>query len=395
MLKEAAALALLDLLTDYVFRTQPTVDFSVLLLMIQLFLQSAAPAMLLFSAVNGRPPTERLLLLMCPMVFFLTYGIMDLLLGGSFLGGGFRHIPELVLFLLKPRLAREVWGVLALFPLLFFPVRRWGRANLFSVLGDLTSWALWGLAAAVAVLIAREAVFPGLLGLPPGTVALWYVYALYTLLAQEVLNLTALGLHLLFRERPPKGDLDALVYDPQWAGRQVRRLLLEGHKVFLCSMGPLLLLLCALLIPAMVEEGFSVGGAEFLIFMAGFGGWWGFVLFRVLFPDTLPAWKRVQGWSDSQRLCRLFCQEYYNDAQPPRRGQNAILTAHFLLDRSSLRPGLYYLPFYQGWVHTRQGRALAFADGAVLLSGRLGPKDGALLAEALDQCAPTKRSVSY
>lgn len=388
-------MALLELMTEYVFRTQPTVDLSILLLMIQLFLQSAAPAMLLFSAVKGRPLMERVLLLICPMVFFLTYGIMDLLLGGSFLGGGFHHIPELVLFLLRPRLAREVWGVLALFPLLFFPVRRWGRANLFSVLGDLTSWALWGLAAAVAVLIAREAVFPGLLGLPPGTVALWYVYALYTLLAQEALNLTALGLHLLFRERPPKGDLDALVYDPQWVRRQVCRLLLEGHTAFLCSMGPLLLLLCLLLIPALVEEGFSVGGAEFLIFIAGFGGWWFSVLLRVLSPDRLPAWKRVQGWSDSQQLCRLFCQEYYNAAQPPQRGQNVILTAHFLLDRSSLRPGLYYLPFYQGCVQTRQGQALAFADGAFLPVGRLGPKDGPLVAAALDKCTSTKRSVSY
>ncbi len=375
---------LLHLMTEYVFRTQPTADVSVFFLMLQTILQSAAPAMLLVSAMKRRPVADRFLLAIVPMVFFVTYVFMDVLLGGSFLGGGFHHLPELVVYLTKtPRLWWEAGAVLALFSAAFFTARRWGRSNLFSLLGDVSVWGLWALAAYTTAYLAKNGSMPALGPLKPGDVALWYVYAVYTVLAQLLLNLTALAMHVLFRPWRPKGDPEVAAYDDAWCRRVVARLLSEGHRVFLCAMGPLALLLYVLVGPALVTEGEAGDWGMFLAFMGPLTLWCLFILYRVVFPQTLPAVRRVLSWDREERLPRRFCKEYFDPAAPPVEGGAIQLTRSFLLDRTSLRSGLYYLPWYQGKQLHVQGRRLLFRDGGTLELDRLPIRDRMLLMKAL------------
>lgn len=370
------------LMTEYVFRTQPVGDASVLLLMAQIVLQSAAPAMLLFSVLKCRPVADRFLLTVVPMVFFITYVFMDIFLGGSFLNGGFHHLPELVVYLTTtPRLWWEAGAVLALFPAAFFTVRRWGKGNLFSLLGDVSVWALWALAAAVTGCIVKNGAVPTLGPVKPGDAALWCVYAVYTVLAQLLLNLTAIVLHVMFRPWKPRGDPEEAAYDEDWCRRVIERLLSEGHRVFLFCMGPLTLLLYVLVGPALLLEGEAGDWGMFLSFMLPLTLWCLFILYRVLAPATLPACRRVRSWD--RELPSRFCREYFDPACPPREGEIVQLTRSFLLDRTSLRPGLYYLPWYEGMEAHGQGRRLLFRDGGTLELDRLPIKDRALLMKAL------------
>lgn len=370
------------LLTEYVFRTQPVGDASVLLLMVQLILQSAAPAMLLFSVLKRRPLVDRFLLTVVPMVFFITYVFMDILLGASFLNGGYHHLPQLVVYLtVTPRLWWEAGAVLVLFPVAFFTVRRWGKGNLFSLLGDVSVWALWALAVFVTGYMVKNSAIPALGPVKPGDAALWYVYAVYTVLAQLFLNLTALMMHVMFRPWQPKGDPEEAVYDEDWCRKVIARLLSEGHRVFLCCMGSLTLLLWVMVGYAMLMEGDPEDGSFFLAFMLPLTFWCLFILYRVLFPATLPSYRRVLSWD--RGLPRQFCKEYFDPAHPPREDETVQLTRNFLLDRTSLRSGLYYLPWYEGMEVHGQGRRLLFQDGGALELDRLPIRERAALMKAL------------
>ncbi len=371
-------MALFRMMTDYVFLTQPVVDLSFFLLMLQVVLQSAAPVLLIYAAVRRQVALERFVLLMFPAVFIVTYAFIDATLGAAFLGGGFDEQEELISYLLHSGVHVEIWLVLLLFPPLFFLTRRWSaRWYWFTLLGDLSVWALWGLGVCVSFLMGRFGAFPEkFLQIPRETLVLWFVYAVYTVLVQDLLNLTAMVWHLLFRERRPKGDLDELTYDPRWCQREIAYLLLNGHRVFLCAMLPLLLLLCALVVPAILEEGASLDGwLTFGAFEAAFGIPCLFLLFRLLHPASLPAMKRILEWENSQRLQRQFCKEYFDPRRPPKYIGQAAVTPHFILDRTSLRPGLYYLPYLDRMEPKKGAPAVAvfcFRDGGRLEADRLG-----------------------
>ncbi len=371
-------MALFRMLTDYIFLTQPVVDLSFCLLMLQVVLQSAAPVLLIYAAVRRQIALERFMLLMFPAVFIVTYAFIDATLGAAFLGGGFDEQEALISYLLRSGVCVEIWAVLLLFPLLFFLTRRWStRWYWFTLLGDLSVWALWTLGIGVSFWMGRSGTFPdGFLRVPRETLVLWYVYAVYTVLVQGLLNLTAMVWHLLFRERRPKGDLDELTYDPGWCQREIAHLLLNGHRVFLCAMLPLLLLLCVLVIPAMLEEETSpagwlmFGGIEVIFGLPCLS-----FLFRLLRPASLPAMKRIQGWENSRQLQRQFCREYFDPRRPPKYIGQAAVTPHFILDRTSLKPGLYYLPGLDH-VEAKTGApavaVFCFRDGGRLATDRQG-----------------------
>ncbi len=370
------------MMTDYISLTQPVVDLSLFLLMLQVVLQSSAPVLLIYAAVRRQVALERFMLLMFPAVFIVTYAFIDAILGASFLGGGFDEQEELISYLLHSGALVEIWVVLLLFPPLFFLTRRWSaRRYWFTLLGDLSVWALWALGASVSFLTGRSGAFPeAFLQIPRETLVLWFVYAVYTILAQDLLSLTAMVWHLLFRERRPRGDLDELTYDPKWCRREIAHLLLNGHRVFLCSMLPLLLLLCVLVIPAILEEG--DGWLIFGSLEAAFGIPCLFLLFRLLRPASLPAMKRILGWENSRQLQRQFCREYFDPRRPPTYIGQAAVTAHFILDRTSLRPGLYYLPFFDRMEPKKEAPAVAvfcFRDGGRLEADRMGSQAAYLL----------------
>ncbi len=373
------------MMTDYIFLTQPVVDLSFCLLMLQVVLQSAAPILLIYAAVRRQVALERFLLLMFPAVFIVTYAFIDATLGAAFLGGGFDEQEDLISYLLHSGVLAEIWSVLLLFPPLFFLTRRWSaRWYWFTLLGDLSVWAQWALGVCVSLLTGRFGAFPEkFLQIPQKTLVLWYVYAVYTVLVQVLLNLTAMVWHLLFRERRPKGDLDELTYDPRWCQREIAHLLLNGHRVFLCAMVPLLLLLCVLVIPAILEEGPSLDGwLTFGGIEAMFGLPCLFFAFRLLCPSSLPAMRRILRWENSQQLQRQFCREYFDSRRPPSYLGTVAVTPHFVLDRTSLKPGLYYLPGLDHVEAKKGAPAVAvfcFRDGGRLETGRQGPQSAYLL----------------
>jgi len=375
------------MLTEYVFLTQPVLDVSLLPVMVQIVTQSTAPAMVLYASIRRRSVLERFMLLLFPMVFFVTYAFMDILLGGSFLGGGFGKYEALVQYLLRSHVSLEICAVLALFPPAFLLVRRWYHGSLLSILGDISIWLQWGLCAWITVPLLRGR-FPSIGPFGPEDLVVSYVYGVYTLLAQLLLNLTAILLHLLFSEHAPKGDLEELPYDPDWCRRELYRIMFSFHKVFLYAMVPLLVLICALAIPALQEEGLGGAGGAPMLFLLGITGWCTVVLFRLLVPRSVPGWRRLIERADSERLQQLFCREYFDERHPPLRGTRFTATPHFLLDAGSLAPALYYLPDYTGTERTRRGLALCFQDGGVLRTAQLSKPDAQLIQAALFPAVP-------
>lgn len=67
-------MALYQMLTEYLFRTQPVMDVSLVAVMVQIVAQSAAPAMALYASIRRRSPLERFMPPLFPMVFFVTCG---------------------------------------------------------------------------------------------------------------------------------------------------------------------------------------------------------------------------------------------------------------------------------------------------------------------------------
>jgi len=371
------------MLTEYLFLTQPVLDVSLFPMMAQIIMQSAAPAMVLYASIRRRSPLERFMLLLFPMVLFVTYVFMNILLGGSFLGGGFDEYGALVGYLLRSHAGVEICAVLLLFPPAFLLVRRWSKGSLLSVLGDITIWFQWVFCVRISVPLLRGA-FPSLGPFAPEDLVLCYVYGVYTLLAQLFLNLTAILLHTLFSEHAPKGDLAEQAYDPDWCRRELYRLMFSFHRVFLYSMTPLLALICALAVPALIEEGCGLSTGIMLGgFFLGIGGWCMVVLFRLLVPRSVPAWRRLLEREDSERLQQKFCREYFNEGHPPLHGTRFTATPHFLLDAGSLTPALYYLPDYLGTERTRRGLVLRFRDGGALRLSQAAAPDVRLIQAAI------------
>lgn len=371
------------MLTDYIFRTAPVLDLPSLLILAQIAVQSVSPVTVMYGAIRRQNPMERLALSLFPLVFFITFVFMDVLLGSSFLGGGFRHHEALVQYLLFSPVLIEVWVLLLLFPVTFFTVRRWPVKTPLSLLGGLVSWGMYLFCFAITV----HTTLVGAASDPLQRFILWYVYSIYAVLFQVVLNLTAIMWHALFSERPLRGDLDDLLYEPLWCRHQISRLLLSGHRVFFCAMFPLILLLYVLLIPALAEEGFNTSTiftlAELHVFLLPMVLLTLFMLVRILFPSTLPALRRIDGWKNASALQRQFCQEYFNPNAPPLRGSNLDVTGHFILVRSGLKPAIYYIPFFQQTGSVKGRQALLFQDGSALFLTSLAPVDAALVKRAL------------
>lgn len=382
-------MALYHILTDYVFLTTPAVTPSITLILLQLLLQTAPPALLIFQAVRRRAAWERMMLTVPPMVFVVTFGIMDILLGGSFLGGGFVYYGALLDYLSLPNVLRELAVLLALFPLAALAVRRYHgkKAWLLTLVPDLLAWGFYLFACAVTADVALHGTATGWGWLDVPTQLTWYVYSLYAVVFQFLLDLTALLWHVLFSERGLKKAGDTFFYDPEACRKETLRILLRGHRVALCTLGPLILFLEVMLFLSVLEEPKD---AEFFsqflfirVFFFAFDAALVYLVRHLLFPRTLPAGKRLDQWADN--LPCQFCREYYDVDHPPVGSGQLEVTAHFIVS-GGIKPALYYIPYLESATTYAGGRiTLVFRDGSVF-NMNVTPKGQELLWQAIRNC---------
>lgn len=373
-------MALFHMLTEYIFLTQPTVDFSAVLVLLQIALQSVTPVTVIIQAIRRQNPLERFLLALFPLIFFIAFVFMDVFLGGSFLGGGFDEQEALTAYLLHSTVRREIWAVMLLFPITYFVVRRWLKKSFVSLAGDLFVWLMLLFCLGITSMLAWRHSVPALGPFPAEQVVLWYVYAVYGLAAQLLLNTTAILWRLMFSERPMKDDLDTLIYNPDWCRRRIRHILLHGHRVFFCSLLPIVLLLFFLVIPSLWGERAAAGAyVSFAIILFFPTGLLCLTTAFMLCPSLLPVLGRIERWEQRELLYRQFCKEFYDPVHPPKWGGSLEVTPHFILKRTTLNPELYYIPMWQGIQRGRSSNSLLFRDGGRLRLNLLGPGDAALI----------------
>lgn len=330
-------MAIWELLTEYVCDTVPVASISLIFVMGQIIFQATQSILVILSSAQRRSGAERLFVGLVPLVFVVTYAVMDALLGGSFLGGGFHDTKNLFYFLHDPRLFWEVGALLVLFVPLNLLVSRWLEHIKWWVM-LITSLASWGvylvcLVGFVGIFTPLERVFMS------ERLVLWYTYSIYAILFQVLLSLTAVSLRLLFSEREEHLNSEENLYDDRWCKKQITRLLLRGHRIFLLGMGSLVLLLCILIYPEAREEpspvliGFPVIFILVLLVVA----------LRALFPSMVRSVRRVWAWEDGERRRRMFCEEFFDPHHSLYHGDGIDLSEHFVLMRSTLYPILLYL----------------------------------------------------
>ena len=382
-------MAIWKLFNEYISLTAPIINLSILFLMAQMIFQAIPPTLVIIMSIQRRSGVERCVLSVVPIVFIFTYAIIDPLLGGSFLGGGFHHVPELMRFLHHPQLLLEVGVLLVLFPILIFFVNRWMKQVKWwvMVLGALASWSMY-----LVCLLGFTAMFfdSGLiLRLTGEKLILWYTYSIYAVLFQTLLNLTAVLMHVLFREKEKEIKSWEALYDDGWCKKRIVHLLLRGHRVCLCVFLPLFLLLAALLLPEM--KAGELGIVTILLFLP-FIGVILLTSLRILIPTMVRAVRHVYAWEDGERRRRTFCKEFFDPSNPPYHGDGMDLTEHFLLMRSTLNPVLLYLPDVRSVQLNKQQYTYTATlnNGERVLLGPLNQKDHQLLRSCLKESVPDR-----
>lgn len=337
---------LLELFTEYVTDTVPVISMPVPLLFFSIYLQAASPCISIYNSIRRRSPMERMLLSLPAGVFILTYSIMDGLLGGSFLGGGFSNFAGLRLFYGQGAVLWEIGGLLVLFPLLSLTVDRWNRhlPRWVTLPGDFIVWIFYAICLTGTLQLAELNPLTAAFRLSD-SMLLWYTYSIFAILFQSTLSLAAIFLHGLFSERFPK-NIAVLSQSDQWCTKQIQRLLLSGHRTFLYAILPLIAIIASV-IYGDIRSGTSVdsytSSPTLLVFGLVILGFLLVILLRTLFPSLVAAVRQVRSWPDGAALRRLFCQEYFDEDNPPEVGEYLEVSEHFAIIRN-IRPLLVYLP---------------------------------------------------
>lgn len=376
-------MAIYTLLTEYVALTQPVLNMPVLLILLQVALQCIAPVAVIFASVKRRSGLERGTLSLLPMVFIITYAIMDALLGGSFLGGGFHHIQELEHFLHHPRLITEVGILLIITPLLSLLLSHGIKIQKirFGILSALVNWSIYLLCLTGFLQISFGFPFPASFPLMDKLV-LWYTYGIFAVLFQASLNITAVLWYLLFHERQEKVmDWDHL-YNDRWCTKKLISLMMSGHRILLWGMTPLFILLSVLLYPEIKDSNFSW---ELLWLPLAFAAILVSLLLRLLFPQTVKGVRRICQWEDGVLLRRLCCEEFLSDTDALLTTDHMKLSENFLMISFGFVPILLYIPHirYMTSYSTQKGFSALLTNGEQVHLPALSPKEYAILQKVL------------
>lgn len=384
---------LLDMLTDYVFRTTPTVSFCGILIIFELIFQLFTPAFLMTEVIRRRSLADRIMLTAVPMVFFTTFVIMNIILGGCFLNGGYIYEEELITFILSSGVVKEIWMVLLLFPITYIIVefilhysaqKQKQLKRLLNLPGALLNFLMFFLCLIPSIYIGTNGSFPDTEIFPAEFIVLWYTYAVYNLLFQILVNITAIIFHVLFSRREINGSVRLLSTSPEWCDRQVKNFFTDGCKVVFCTCLEFAATFYVLMFWAMLDEGFSVSLVlTFHIFLIPLDFGVLCSLWYLLRPSAIPALKYLESQGNTVLIKRLFCLEFLDTAYPPLKGFTVWVTPHFILTPVAFFKKLYYIPLFQNMEQTTRGRALRFRDGSVLKSQKFQPGDWNLICRAL------------
>lgn len=373
-------MALVDLIEYVAVYTKPVLSATNSpFVMVQLIFQTVSAMAVMYDAIRRNNQWERILLCIFPVVLFMTYAIMDVLVSGSFLSGGFHNFAGLSTYLNRS-LLREVVAVLVLFPILAIVIlRQGGKRWKLSLPGNLLAWANFAFCLYGTVRVWRTwKMNPGTnpwieTGESEEKFLLLFTYSIFTLCYQVIMNLTAVIWHFFFSESTLKGDLDVLVCDDQWCRRRIKHLLLSRYRVLLCSILPLTIVLYAVCVPDVVSERDILGFIFINAILLPFAGFCIWLIYRMLRPSGLPALRRLEGRWDSIAFRRDFCRAYFNPDNPPRRGYHLETADDFLIVRTALKPVLCRFSEIQSLL-TDDGLKLVLKDGTVFKIP-LGPGD--------------------
>ncbi len=335
-------MAIYELLTDYISQTRPVVDFSFILVFIKIILQSAAACITICLSVKRRSLYEQVLLSLAPMVFAITYAFMDVMLGGSFLGGGFKDIEGLILFLQQKRFLKEAAAVLVIFPILSFFIRKWtkGVKSIILLPGDLVCIGLY-VSGLLGTLYFAFGEFLPLSYQMSEKAVIWYTYSLISITMQSLLDIMVVVWRNIFRDHADTENLAGIEDDDKKCKKCIAKLLLRGHRVFLYAMIPLLSILGIIIITDAIKNGISPMTIGFLAVLSLPAL---FAAMRIIFPSTLPAMRQMEKWDDPQIRRREFCQEYYSEENPPYRIKDITFTEHYVIMPSTIKPFIFYFP---------------------------------------------------
>lgn len=385
------------MITEYIFPyTIPVMSVFSVCALLHLGLQIYTPSRMMFYSISRRTITERLLVILMPVAFILFFAFIDLFDFGSFLSGGFREekLPELEIFMLSDSVMQEVRWVLFLFPLTFLLIkivlRRVSvKKNIITVLLNIVetviNFAFFLFCLCCTVCMAKHGTFPNINMFPKNTLCVWYVYSVYSLVIQIVFNLVALFLHVFFSKAVLKDDLLHLASDSAWCRRQVIFFFQDGYKMIFSICIPFLILFSVMMAEAAREEGiFSFAFNFFLIFLLPLWTLFFYCLFFILFPSRISSVRRMQTWGNTEKIYRLFCLEFLDDENPPRKGFLVSLTDNFILTPKAPFHKLYYIHDFENIEKNRRGKFIRFRDGSrISLQKNYTEADTRLLHQAV------------
>lgn len=376
-------MAIHELLTDYISQTRPVVDFSYIVVFIKIIFQSAAACITICLSVKRRSLYEQVLLSATPIVFAITYAFMDVMLGGSFLGGGFKDIEGLSLFLHQPRFLKEAAVVLVIFPILSLFIRKWtkGFMSVFLILGDLVCIGLYIRSLLGTLYFAFGEFLP--LSYHMGEKAIiWYTYSLISIAIQSLLDIMVVIWRNIFRDHADTQNLASIEDDDKKCKKCIAKLLLRGHRVFLCTMIPLLSVLSIVIIIDARKNGISpmtIGILAVLSLPVLFAA------IRIMFPSTLPAMRQMEKWDDPQIRRREFFQEYYSEENPPYRLKDITFTEHYVIMPSTMRAFIFYFPDSSGALSQKDKLEILLGNRSSSGVEGIAPKDITVLREMLEK----------
>ena len=376
-------MAIYELLNDYISKTQPVVNSSYFFVLLKIIFQSVPACMVICMAVKRRSTYERVLLSAAPMVFAITYAFMDVMLGGSFLGGGFHHTEALYSFLCQPHFLKDAVIVLIIFPILSILIRKWtgGFKTIILIPGDITRLGLYIVSLLGTLYFAMENFSPLPVSIGEREV-IRYAYSILSISCEAALDIMAVVWRIMFKERSDSQNLGVIEGDDRKCKKCIAKLLLRGHRVFLFSMIPLLAIIAVVIILDARKNGTDPMTIAILIILCipvlcvGI---------RMMFPSTLSAMRRMESWDNPQVHRREFCREYFDEEKPPYMIQDIAFTEHYVIMPGTIRPFIFYFPDECG-AKTWKEKAKMLIDGSAVgeVNG-IAPKDVTVLRGMLDK----------
>lgn len=379
---------LYEILTDFVFRSIPVVSTSTTMVLMELLFQIFSPAYLIFAVVRKRSAAEKCIIATIPMVLIVTTVLMNIFLGGSFLGGGFHYGRELVQFVEESRLREEVVWILLLFPVtaVFTEViHRKSVKNehpvwrIASLPGTLFNIMMYVFCLVPTVSLFGKGHLPELGALTEKWLVLWYVYSIYNLLFGISVHIMALLVHFLFSQREIEGNVEELSCDSDWCERKIRAYFSDSYKLCAITFGMLLLLFLAVTVPEIFSGG-TLRDVGFLsLFVVPLLVFALYNLFRGLFPGTLSSVKSFQRWGNEDVIRRRFCLEILAPNVHVKSGYRVTVSRHFIITPKDFFRKLYYIPDFEEIRMGKNGREICFKDGSRIAQRCLHEEDWRIL----------------